>query len=79
MGREGTVVSPNPPPILQFAGPLQPLPFPAEPPWARPGRGRGGRFTAGGLGGGEWHWGRLEQPEQKLLLQELRDDSEGDL
>ena len=31
------------------------------------------------VGGGEWHWGCLEQPEKKLLLQELRDDSEGDL
>lgn len=31
------------------------------------------------VGGGERHWGRLEQPEEKLLLQELRDDSEGDL
>ena len=30
-------------------------------------------------GWGEWHWGCLEQPEEKLLLQELRDDSEGDL
>ena len=38
------------------------------------GRGREDRLTEG-----EWHWGRLEQPEQKLLLQELRDDSEGDL
>lgn len=64
-------------PPHSLPGLLQPLPFPAGTwshlGWAGEGWGRQAH------GGGEWHWGRLEQPEQKLLLQELRDDSEGDL
>lgn len=70
-------MSPNPLPTAQFARLLQPLPFPAGT-WSHLGLGGGGVGEAGSWEG-EWHWGRLEQPEQKLLLQELRDDSEGDL
>lgn len=75
--------SPNPPPpVPQFTGLLSHCHFQLRPGatlgWTREGWER----QVPGLvrvGGGEWHWGCLEQPEEKLLLQELRDDSEGDL
>lgn len=71
-----------PPPVPQFAGLLSLCHFQLQPGatlgWTREGWGRQVPGVVR-VGGGERHWGRLEQPEEKLLLQELRDDSEGDL